>query len=252
MNRILSLESSEQNAVFDGYAERLQIATEKALRDGTLDKGLENYRADKVVLNETQDIRADENTGAITKYYNLTAHNKIKPLQFGKIDTQNSNFMGFYQSKNTGAVRAVFKTSSVTDEYGNVTHEAIVSDDVFQKAQAIFRTRTEIIMPDKPKSVLTGAVKCACCRKSLAFESRYRRVFYCHNFNLGTGCEHSRADEAVLIDTIFAAIKTKLALVQVSERRYVADIQAKIAEHDNTMRELTVKQIGRASCRERV
>ena len=121
------------------------------------------------------------------------------------------------------------------------THEAIVSDDVFQKAQAIFRTRTEIIMPDKPKSVLTGAVKCACCRKSLAFESRYRRAFYCHNFNLGTGCEHSRADEAVLIDTVFAAIKTKLALVQVSEQRYVADIQAKIAEHDNNMREITVK-----------
>ena len=44
-----------------------------------------------------------------------------------------------------------------------------------------------------------------------------------------------------MTDTIFAAIKTKLALVQVSEQRYVADIQAKIAEHDNTMRELTVK-----------
>ena len=37
MNIILSLESSEQNAVFDGY-------TERALPDGTLDKGLENFR----------------------------------------------------------------------------------------------------------------------------------------------------------------------------------------------------------------
>jgi len=120
LNRILSLECHEQNAVFDGYAERLHIATEKAMRDGTLDKGLENYRADKVVLNESHDISSDEATGATTKYYNLTAFDKIKPLQFSAINTQDSAFMGFYQSKNTGTVRAVFKTSSMTDEDGNV------------------------------------------------------------------------------------------------------------------------------------
>jgi len=121
LNRILSLECNEQNAVFDGYAERLHIATEKALQDGTLDRGLENFKADKVVLNEVTDIRADESTGATTKYFNLTTHNKIKPLEFENIKTDNSAFIGFYQSKNTGAVRAAFKTSSVTDEHGNIT-----------------------------------------------------------------------------------------------------------------------------------
>jgi len=120
LNRILTLECHEQNAVFDGYAERLHIATEKAMQDGTLDKGLENYRADKVVLNETHDIRIDENTGAATKYYNLTAFNKIKPLQFEDVNTQNLAFMGFYQNENTGAVRAAFQTSSMTDEHGNI------------------------------------------------------------------------------------------------------------------------------------
>ena len=121
LNRILSLECNEQNAVFDGYAERLHIATEKALQDGSLDRGLENYRADRIVLNETTDIRADEATGATTKYFNLTAYNKTKPLEFGNVKTDNSAFIGFYQSKNTGAVRAAYKTSSMTDEYGNVT-----------------------------------------------------------------------------------------------------------------------------------
>ena len=120
LNRILSLECNEQNAVFDGYAERLHIATEKAMREGTLDKGLENYRADKVVLNETHDIKADEATGAVTKYFNLTAYDKVKPLQFDDVNTQNLSFVGFYQSKNTGAVRAIFQTSSMTDEDGNV------------------------------------------------------------------------------------------------------------------------------------
>ena len=121
LNRILSLECHEQNAVFEGYAERLHIATEKAMQDGTLDKGLENYRADKVVLNEPQNISVDDSTGATTKYFSLTAYDKIKPLQFNEVNTGNIAFMGFYQSKNTGAVRAAFKTSSMTDEYGNVT-----------------------------------------------------------------------------------------------------------------------------------
>ena len=127
LNRILTLECNEQNAVFDGYAERLHIATEKAMKNGTLDKGLENYKADKVVLNEANDIRVDENTGATTKYYNLTAFNKIKPLQFDDVNTQNIAFMGFYQNKNTGAVRAVFQTSSMTDEHGNVVENCRVT-----------------------------------------------------------------------------------------------------------------------------
>jgi hypothetical protein len=121
LNRILSLESSEQNAVFDGYAERLQAATERALQDGTLDRGLENYRADKIVMKEAHDIRVDEITGATTKYYNLTAYHKIKPLRFSQINTQHHAFVGFYQNIHTGAVRAVSKTSSTTDEYGTVS-----------------------------------------------------------------------------------------------------------------------------------
>ena len=107
------------------------------------------------------------------------------------------------------------------------THEAIVSEEVFQKAQAIFRTRSKITMPDEPKSVMTGSAKCPYCKKSLAFESRYRRRFYCHNFNMGLNCEHASVDESVLIDTVFSAIKLKLDLVQISEKPYTAEKQAR-------------------------
>ena len=121
LNRILSLESAEQNTVFEGYSQRLQDATEKALQAGTLDKGLENYKADKITLNEVKDIREDERSGAKTKYYNLTAEHKIKPVTFDKIPTESKSFVGFYKNKNTGNVRAVMQTSSSTDQYGNVT-----------------------------------------------------------------------------------------------------------------------------------
>ena len=121
LNRILSLESYEQNTVFDGYSQRLQDATEKAMADGTLDKGLENYKVDKITLNEVQDIREDERSGAKTKYYNLTAEHKIKPVKFENIPTESKSFVGFYRNKNTGVVRAVMQTSNTTDQYGNVT-----------------------------------------------------------------------------------------------------------------------------------
>ena len=120
LNRILSLESAEQNTVFEGYSHRLQEATENAMQAGTLDKGLENYKADKITLNEVQDIKEDERSGAKTKYYNLTAEHKVQVRKFADVPTDNKSFVGFYQNKNTGAVRAVFQTSSTTDKDGNV------------------------------------------------------------------------------------------------------------------------------------
>ncbi|MGN0179884.1 MAG: strawberry notch C-terminal domain-containing protein, partial [Monoglobaceae bacterium] len=121
LNRILSLESSEQNIVFDGYSQRLQDATEKAMLAGTLDKGLENYKADRITLNEVKDIREDERSGAKTKYYSLTAEHKIKPVKFEDLQTESKSFVGFFKNRNTGNVRAVMRTSSTTDQYGNVT-----------------------------------------------------------------------------------------------------------------------------------
>ena len=121
LNRILALESDEQNAVFDAYSERLQGATEQAAQNGTLDTGLENYKAEKVELNEEQDIREDDLTGAKTKYYNLTAHHKIKPVKYGDINQNAGTFEGFYKNTLTGGIKAMFRTSSTTDQFGRVT-----------------------------------------------------------------------------------------------------------------------------------
>ena len=161
LNRILSLESREQNAVFEGYAERLQAATERALQDGTLDKGLENYRADKIVLKEAHDIRADETTGATTKYYSLIAHHKVKPLRFNQVNTQHHSFVGFYQNENTGAVRAVFKTSSTTDQYGNITdnYRLTGQDGNEYIPQNRLENNWEPLTPETAKELWNEAVK---------------------------------------------------------------------------------------------
>ncbi len=133
LNRILCLDSIEQNTVFDGYSERLEEATELAAQSGTLDKGLENYKADKISVNETKDIRIDETSGAATKYYSLTAQNKVKPVDISNIPVDKSNFLGYYKNKNTGALRAAFKGTSRTDEYGNITQNVKMYSQTQQK-----------------------------------------------------------------------------------------------------------------------
>jgi DNA invertase Pin-like site-specific DNA recombinase len=117
------------------------------------------------------------------------------------------------------------------------THEAIVSEEIFRQAQSVFRTRKEIVRPDKPKSILVGMLKCTHCNKTLVFESRYRRRFYCHSFNMGIGCEQATIDEPELVDTIYTVIKAKLELVQASEETVLADRKSKAAERDVEIRE---------------
>jgi hypothetical protein len=96
-------------------------------------------------------------------------------------------------------------------------------------------------MPDKPKSVLTGMLKCAYCNKSMVIETRYRRRFYCHSFNMGIGCEKAAMEEQPLIDAIFAIIKIKLELVQASEQAVMVKWQAKADKRNKEMRDCNKK-----------
>ena len=122
LNRILTLEYSEQNAVFDAFAERLAEANRQAEENGTAERGLENYRADSITIKQAEVIKTDENTGAETLYYNLTVKNRIKPKLFDDVNTSDKNFLGFYKNKNSGAVKAAYRTSDVTDAQGRVLH----------------------------------------------------------------------------------------------------------------------------------
>lgn len=133
LNRILCLDSKEQNTVFEGYSAMLEEATESAAQAGTLDKGLENYKADKISVNESKDIHVDKSTGAATKYYNLTAQNKVAPTEISELPTDSSNFMGYYTNKNTGAIRAVFKSASKTDQYGRIIENIKMYTQMKQK-----------------------------------------------------------------------------------------------------------------------
>ncbi|MGN0182970.1 MAG: strawberry notch-like NTP hydrolase domain-containing protein, partial [Candidatus Ornithomonoglobus sp.] len=120
LNRILVLEPKEQNAVFDGFNERLQAANEIARQNGTLDRGLENYKADGLTIKERKVVHTDSSTGAETTYYNLEARHKLKPIKIENLDTGTQNFVGFYYNSQN-KIRAIFRSSTTTDREGKVT-----------------------------------------------------------------------------------------------------------------------------------
>lgn len=120
LNRILSLEYDEQNEVFDEFDSQLKMAMAEAEQNGTLDKGMENYKADKVSVKETKTVHTDKLSGAETLYYSLVADKKIKKNEFSDIQSDSPRFKGFYQNKANGGVRAITQIANKTDSNGNV------------------------------------------------------------------------------------------------------------------------------------
>ncbi len=119
LNRVLSLEIDYQNAVFNAFAERLEQNVEAAILAGTLDVGLETYRADKVRTVSEQTVYTEQESGAQTKYVELEASHKNEFVPFDEAQ-QGKGFLGFYRNKKSGKLWAVRDYGTRTDKDGNV------------------------------------------------------------------------------------------------------------------------------------
>lgn len=118
LNRILSLEVDEQNATFQQFYDIFERMMDAAIANGTVDMGLENYRADKVeVLDETV-IRKDP-SGADTRYVQMKVYRKPELIPFSALDTKLREFKGLVRLED-GSVRAVYEISSKTNEKGEI------------------------------------------------------------------------------------------------------------------------------------
>lgn len=118
LNRILSLEVDEQNATFQQFYDTFERMMDAAIANGTVDMGLENYRADKVeVLDETV-IRKDP-SGADTRYVQMKVYRKPELIPFSALDTKLRDFKGLVRLED-GGVRAVYEISSKTNEKGEI------------------------------------------------------------------------------------------------------------------------------------
>ena len=148
LNRLLILDIDEQNQLFDVFDRRLADATEKAALEGTLDRGLENYKAESVDIVDVKVINKDDKTGAETLFYSLKAKHKVNPIEFSSIDTSSSKrFAGFVQSKNTGAVKALYRTATQNSASGFRDRFRVLSVNgsiSYEDADTIQRTHSVI------------------------------------------------------------------------------------------------------------
>lgn len=118
LNRILSLEVDEQNATFQQFYDIFERMMDAAIASGTVDMGLENFRADKVeVLDETV-IRKDP-SGADTRYVQMKVYRKPEIIPFSSLENSDRNFKGLVRLED-GSVRAVYEISSKTTDKGEV------------------------------------------------------------------------------------------------------------------------------------
>lgn len=113
LNRILSLEVDEQNEVFQGFYDTFDRMMDVAIANGTVDMGLENYRADKIEVVDEKVVRKDK-TGADTKYVQMKTYHKPEIISLAKVKKMHQNFQGLVRTED-GNVRAVFEISSKTD-----------------------------------------------------------------------------------------------------------------------------------------
>ncbi|MBS0551385.1 MAG: strawberry notch family protein [Proteobacteria bacterium] len=85
LNRLLSLKTDQQNAVFEAFESRLVEAVDYAKQKGLFDAGLQTFRAQSI--RKSRDVVAyeDARTGAKTRYVELDVSNPIAYLAWDEI-----------------------------------------------------------------------------------------------------------------------------------------------------------------------
>jgi len=85
LNRLLSLKTDQQNAVFEEFESRLVEAVEYAKQHGLYDEGLQTLRALNIKKTRDEIAYEDAKTGAQTRYVELAVTNALHYIEWGEI-----------------------------------------------------------------------------------------------------------------------------------------------------------------------
>lgn len=109
LNRLLSLEVSRQNALFDYFYQTFLETIEHLKAKGKIDDGMEDLKAVSVrIVEPPQILHRDALTGAQTIYYKLDTTVPTRPALFDEISHYDGVY--FYEHRQTGAFVAVRAT----------------------------------------------------------------------------------------------------------------------------------------------
>jgi predicted RNA methylase len=161
LNRILVLKSNEQNQVFDEFARRVDYIVEEAIKNGTLDVGLENYKSAGAIITEEKVVHTDQ-TGAETKYLAITAKQRSLFWDYKSI-TKNDDFIGFYRNIDTGDVRAAIRAIDKTNSDGSISKMFYMQSPTVGKRSHIvettFKSKWEKISKKEEKQAWDNELK---------------------------------------------------------------------------------------------
>ncbi|MBQ9564617.1 MAG: strawberry notch family protein [Synergistaceae bacterium] len=107
LNRVMALDVDTQKSLFAHFDDAIDQEIAWAIQHGTLDRGTENVRADKVKALQEKTVYKDPETGAETKYVELELKTKQRPRSLKSVVSL--GFDTLYKNKN-GAVVAARRT----------------------------------------------------------------------------------------------------------------------------------------------
>lgn len=126
LNRLLSLRVDMQGKVFDAFDQRLQKVVEQAVREGTLDTGVENFPANKITKDSDKTIYKDQETGAEARHVVTTVQKKADKRSWNK-NLEGEKPIGYVQNKQSGRTWVAYKWIDRTDaRTGSVTAQYVL------------------------------------------------------------------------------------------------------------------------------
>lgn len=136
LNRLLSLKTDMQNAVFDEFEKRLIEAVEYAKQQGTYDTGLQTFKAKNIVKKLDDVVYENKQTGAITRYVELSVTNNIKYQSWdnilayvGRTEQNDDDISGWFvheHGKNTGKVFYLKDLGARVDNDGSAVRRGVI------------------------------------------------------------------------------------------------------------------------------
>ena len=133
LNRLLSLETTVMDLIFDVFSEKLNHQVEAAREAGTYDEGIENLTAEGITKIREDVVFTDQDSGAETRVVQLDVTQRIVRTSWSQIESHRflekrtlnpDRFDNFVQQKNSGQVYALYKAGSRTNKKtGRVVNE---------------------------------------------------------------------------------------------------------------------------------
>lgn len=113
LNRLLSLRVDMQGQVFEEFDKRLKQTVEQAIREGTLDTGVEDYPADSISHKSETTVFRDKQSSAEARHIVTSVKRKTEKRPFDQNVREKP--LSFVRNKQSGRVWAVYKWVDKTD-----------------------------------------------------------------------------------------------------------------------------------------